>query len=319
LSKQTWKSQSEEFFLYYGQRLAGLFTFIAFTYVPLHLCRVYSTELKWMAENHFIGINVAYLLIKDVLIYGYAGYISLIYQINHPFFEKYKSNTTPWPWQTDPEGYKKQRWETFKIFFFNMTVVQAIVVSLGLYSGLLRWSYDFDDLPSYPKLLTQFAFCLLCAEFYFYWTHRLAHTPAFYWIHKQHHLKKNTVVMDGQDVSIAEFLILDGLTVFGGILILGSNCHFLIYLLFSTWQLYSNLDDHAGYEFPWMFTKTAPWMASNTWHNYHHLMNVGNYSAHTIFWDCIFGTCKSYADHIDVMEVKKVEKDKITQICAYTS
>lgn len=99
---------------------------------------------------------------------------------------------------------------------------------------------------------------------------------------------------------------------------LGSNCHVVTMFVFGIWQIISNLDDHTGYEFPWMFSKSLPWCANNTWHNYHHLYNIGNYSAHTIFWDIIFGTCKSYSDHFDVMEKKKIDKGKITQICAHT-
>jgi len=263
---------------------------------------------------------LSYLLVKDTVGYGYSAFITLIYTLNHPFFEQYKVNTDPWPWQSDPVKYKKRSRKTFKRFAINMTLNQGLFLIIALYFGVAPMSFDFDDLPSYSKLLTQFVFCFLFAEFYFYWSHRLAHHPRFYWIHKKHHKAKNTVVMDAQYVSYWEFYGIDGPTIGGGILILGltSSTHFITFFIYTTWQLLSNLDDHTGYEFPWMFTKQLPWCASNTWHNYHHLFNVGNYSAHTIFWDCIFGTCKDYSDHFDVMEKKKTDKGTITQICAHT-
>jgi len=259
------------------------------------------------------------MLIKDIIGYGYTGFITLIYTLNHPFFEQYKINTDPWPWQSDPAEYKMRSQKTFRRFAINMTLNQGICLLSGLYFNICGISFDFADLPSYPKVLTQFVFCFLFAEFYFYWAHRLAHHPYFYdMVHKKHHEGRNTVVMDAQYVSYWEFYFIDSVTIIGGIMILGSSTHFVTFFIYTTWQLFSNLDDHTGYEFPWMFTKQLPWCASNTWHNYHHLYNIGNYSAHTIFWDCIFGTCKSYADHFDLMDKKKTDKGKITQICAHT-
>jgi len=200
----------------------------------------------------------------------------------------------------------------------NYTVLQIFLLYGGLYLGLLRPSYDFINLPSFPKFVAQFFMCFFWAEFYFYWAHRLAHHPKFYWIHKKHHEARNPTILDAQWVSYWEYFCVDIPAFVGSAIILGSNLHFMTFVLFTIWQTFSNLDDHAGYEFPWMFTKSLPWMASNTFHNYHHLYNVGNFSAHTIFWDIIFGTCKNYADHIDVMEKKKTDKEKITQICART-
>jgi len=68
-----------------------------------------------------------------------------------------------------------------------------------------------------------------------------------------------------------ELLIVDGLTIFVGILLLGGNLHVVTAY---TWYFFlnlSNIDDHSGYDFPWFCTKVFPWSASNIFHNYHHL------------------------------------------------
>ena len=318
LALQTLRSQTSEFFMLYGQRLFAFLVFVSYTYLPLHFARVYSEELNWLAENHINGLLGLYFVVKDVVTYSYIAFVLLIYKLEHPFFEQHKINTEAWPWKTDPEGYnvlqKKKMWAAF----LGYTVFQLPFTFGGVYLGIIRTSFDFSDLPSYPKLLAQFFFLFFWAEFYFYWMHRLAHTPTFYWVHKKHHEAINTTVLDAQWVSNWEYFGIDIPAFVGGALILGSNCHFLTFVMFTIWQTFSNLDDHSGYEFPWMFTKSLPWCASNIWHNYHHLYNLGNYSAHTILWDIIFGTCKSYADHIDIMEKKKTDKEKITQICAHT-
>lgn len=241
-----------------------------------------------------------------------------IYYIQHPFFEQFKSNTEEWPFISDPEGYKKQMWLAFRKGIQYYTLLQVPMLFATVYGGIINASFDFSDLPSYPKLLAQFFFMFFWAEFYFYWGHRFAHHPKFYWIHKKHHEARNPTIIDAPWVSYWEYFFIDIPTLTGGLLLLGSNCHFFSYVVFSIWATISNLDDHVGYEFPWMFTKSLPFMASNTGHNYHHLYNIGNYGAHSICWDVIFGTCKDYSDHIDMMEKKKTDKSKPTQICAKT-
>jgi len=99
-----------------------------------------------------------------------------------------------------------------------------------------------------------------------------------------------------------------------GVLILGSNLHVVTYLTLMLWAQIGNLDDHFGYDFPWMFTKIFPWSTSNTFHNYHHLVNIGNYAAHMVWWDSIFGTCGHYMEHFDKQEGLKKDKNSITQI-----
>jgi len=81
------------------------------------------------------------------------------------------------------------------------------------------------------------------------------------------------------------------------------------------WQILSNIDDHSGYEFPFIPSKILPFGTSNTFHNYHHLMNIGNYAAHLLVWDSIFGTCVDFQDHFEVRE-KEINGKGMTTIKA---
>jgi len=106
LAKQTGSSQFKEFFSLYGQRLFGFVLFVAYTYLPLHLARIYSEELNYIVKNHFNGFLWMYIITVNIIVWSYIGFIYLIYTINHPFFEQYKINTSAWPWITDPVEFK---------------------------------------------------------------------------------------------------------------------------------------------------------------------------------------------------------------------
>lgn len=196
---------------------------------------------------------------------------------------------------------------------FNVLTMGPPILLLLNKTNLSSFSFDFYTLPSYSTHMIQLAFCYMLADFWFYWMHRLVHTKRFYWIHKKHHECKNTVVLASLNVHPIEFLIVDMVVIIGGPFILGNNIHFATVIAWMTWQILSNLDDHSGYELPWMFTKVIPFSATNTWHNYHHLLNIGNYAAHMVLWDSIFGTCIEYQDHFDEQEKKKGENE-ITRI-----
>jgi sterol desaturase/sphingolipid hydroxylase (fatty acid hydroxylase superfamily) len=184
-------------------------------------------------------------------------------------------------------------------------------------NGLIQWNTDFNDLPSIIVIWTQMLFCFFLADFAFYWGHRALHTKALYWVHKIHHESKNCVAMGALSVHPIELLIVDGATALIGIIALGGHIHVVTGYTWILWQVISNVDDHCGYEFPWMCTKIFPWSASNTFHNYHHLINIGNYSAHMLMWDSIFGTDIEFLDHFDGQHEKKFDEKTITKICKY--
>lgn len=99
-----------------------------------------------------------------------------------------------------------------------------------------------------------------------------------------------------------------------GSILMGGCSHEIVRFSFLAFQGWSNIDDHSGYEFPWMFTKIFPWSASNVFHNYHHLINIGNYSAHMIWWDSIFETSVEFIDHFEDMKQGKADENDITKI-----
>lgn len=66
---------------------------------------------------------------------------------------------------------------------------------------------------------------------------------------------------------------------------------------FTTWvvmRLIETKDAHSGYEFSFSMFRALPFTCGTTFHNYHHLKNIGNYATFTWLWDYIFGTSKEY-------------------------
>ena len=111
-----------------------------------------------------------------------------------------------------------------------------------------------------------------------------------------------------------ELMIVDGATFFTAIMLLQGHIHVVTAYTWMIWQLISNIDDHSGYDFPWFCTKIFPWSATNVFHNYHHLSNIGNFSAHMVWWDSIFGTDITFLDHYDDQNAAKKDHSTITKV-----
>ena len=45
------------------------------------------------------------------------------------------------------------------------------------------------------------------------------------------------------------------------------------------------VDNHSGYNFPWSPYTLLPYTVTPAYHDYHHLINIGNYCSFFRFWD----------------------------------
>jgi sterol desaturase/sphingolipid hydroxylase (fatty acid hydroxylase superfamily) len=308
-------SNAKEYSLFPGYKLIGICLFFLMTYTPLHLGRTFSKELAYCFTHHETATTLALVSIIPFLVYTSVFLImGLVYTIKHPFFEKFRSNSESWPWEKDPAGWPAERLKQLTRTYINITGLNFIVTAVFCYLDVNRWSTDFENLPSYPLLLVQVFFCYTMADFSFYWLHRLSHHPKIYWIHKHHHEALNTTVINSMSVHPLEWLFVDFALVLPGVILLDDKVHYVTLISFYLWLWFSNLDDHLGYDFPWGFTKIFPWSTSNTFHNYHHLVNIGNYAAHMVIWDSIFGTNKNFVEHFEHDEKNKKDKTGPTQI-----
>lgn len=75
---------------------------------------------------------------------------------------------------------------------------------------------------------------------------------------------------------------------------MGHRIHYYGYLSWILVRVSKATEVHCGYIFPWSpFGLFKPFVDAS-FHDYHHLYNVGNYGAFTNIWDSMFGTNTSY-------------------------
>lgn len=308
-------SQGREYFRFPGYRCLGIAIWLALTYAPLYVARTFSNELNSMfAYSDVLSELVIVSTLACIVYTSTFCVMGIIYSMKHPFFEKFKSNTQSWPWELDPEGWPAERTRQMTRTYFNILVLNGGIGSLIGYFGLNEFNTNFDDLPSYPTMMSHLVLCFLLGDLVFYCGHRLMHHPKCYWMHKKHHEADNPTVTNAMSVSPFEFIFVDYLVGFPGVMVLGAQLHYVTIVSLFLWLWYSNLDDHFGYEFPWMWTKIFPWSTTNTFHNFHHMTNEGNFAAHTMLWDSIFGTNAKFIDTFENQASLRKDNTGTTQI-----
>jgi sterol desaturase/sphingolipid hydroxylase (fatty acid hydroxylase superfamily) len=143
---------------------------------------------------------------------------------NHPFFERYKINDNPWPWQEDKENWHKLRRRSLLITALNNFIVMPIALTAIAWSK--NWEIDLsfreEDLPDSKKLIATVFFCMMCEDLAFYFCHKLLHWRVIYpYIHKIHHENITTYNFAAEHTHPLEFIFGNILPSGLGSLILG--------------------------------------------------------------------------------------------------
>ena len=189
-----------------------------------------------------------------------------IYHIEHPFFERYKINPDPWPWNSDHEEWMKLLKKSIKLVSFNFLVVfpVALVASYKIDNWEVVQLLDMKNLPDSTTLIFTIIFCMICEDFTFHISHRILHLKAIYpYIHKIHHTHIITVGIAAEYTHPIEFLLGNTLPTMMGPLILGSKMHFFTFMCWGAIRLGETIDGHCGYEFSWSPYRLIPFSASS--------------------------------------------------------
>ena len=133
---------------------------------------------------------------------------------------------------------------------------------------------------------------MVCEDFCFFNMHRAFHWPPLYKrIHKIHHQHKHPISIVAQYAHPVE-TIGNLLCMFIGPAFLQHRIHHYTMILWYCYRGAESVEGHCGYEFSWSMFRALPWSAGASYHNFHHLENVGNYSSFFTFWDTMFDTNK---------------------------
>ena len=82
-----------------------------------------------------------------------------------------------------------------------------MLVLLSLTNFKVEMSFTLEDLPDYKTLMMTIAFCMICEDLTFHFTHRFLHWKKIYpSIHKIHHTHINTVGIAAEYAHPLEFI-----------------------------------------------------------------------------------------------------------------
>lgn len=157
-----------------------------------------------------------------------------------------------------------------------LTVFRNMLISLPF--GIILWNIVpniSDFLPT--SYITRFLFCLIVMDGWFYFAHRLLHTPKFYKWHKQHHQYNIPHPLMAVYCSPFEALLCDTTSMgLPPMLLRMTGLELQVWMI---WAALHTLLIHSS-------------LSHGKEHNIHHGKNNGNYGLLSLF-DRIFGTHKT--------------------------
>jgi Delta7-sterol 5-desaturase len=195
---------------------------------------------------------------------------------------------------------------TFSIIIFSLPPL------LLLYSDSIRPHTTFyEHVEEYGTvyLIVSFPLMLLMHDTYFYWVHRIMHSPWFFKrIHLVHHKSTNPSPWAAYAFHPFEAIIESLIFVIFLFTIPMHSLHLQSFFVFS---LVYNVYGHLGFElYPKGFNKhwLGKWMNTSVSHNQHHRYFKGNYGLYFTVWDRLMGTLRP--DYDTAYEELKTRKNK---------
>lgn len=154
----------------------------------------------------------------------------------------------------------------------------------------------------------------------FYLTHRMFHTKALYFLHKQHHQFAGTIAPAAEHANPVEVVIANIIPTFYGVLLFGCK-HPLVIISWFGMRLQETYLSHSGYCFlnTWFDWIGLAHAEQAIFHDHHHTSNRGNFGS--MLLDQIFGTMDHFvaigchAGYLqrgqDQRELKKAPEDEV--------
>ena len=86
-----------------------------------------------------------------------------------------------------------------------------------------------------------------------------------------------TVAIAAENAHPFEFIIGNVCPYMLGPTLLGNKMHQVTLLIWTLARIGEAIDAHSGYEIPWSPFRLMPFNVTATYHDFHHMYNVGNY------------------------------------------
>jgi len=134
---------------------------------------------------------------------------------------------------------------------------------------------------------------LVLFDTWFYWFHRLIHTPLFYSrVHRWHHLTVTPVAWSNNSDRLADNLFLQSYWLVAHFLVPAAPAVLLAHKLYD--QI-TGVIGHSGYEHGGVWCRPPSPLVGVTHHDQHHRFFQCNYATHFTLWDRLMGTL--HPDH----------------------
>lgn len=200
----------------------------------------------------------------------------------------------------------------------NSLIVASIFASVAfliVYTDVKNFTKIYSDVNQYPVwwMPISIVIALIIHDTYFYWMHRLLHSPKIYKIvHLEHHKSVNPSPWAAYSFHFTEGF-LEILIV--PILLFLLPMHFSMAFLFSVIVLFINVYGHLGYELMPKFMRKT-WLfevlGTSVYHNLHHEKFNYNFGLYFRVWDRIMGTeFPKYTEVFDQIKSRKSQKTKV--------
>jgi len=188
-----------------------------------------------------------------------------------------------------------------EIFFSTLSIIIFSVPPLVmLYSDSIRpHTTYYENIDDYGMLYLILAFplMLLMHDTWFYWIHRMMHSPRlFKMFHLVHHRSTNPSPWAAYAFHPLEAIVESLIFVIFLFTIPIHSIHLMTFFVFS---LLYNVYGHLGFElYPKGFNKhwLGKWMNTSVSHNQHHQYFKGNYGLYFTIWDRMMGTLRTDYD-----------------------
>jgi sterol desaturase/sphingolipid hydroxylase (fatty acid hydroxylase superfamily) len=275
----------------YGFIVAVIINLLFFYYGRFIIANMIPENLENEGTFHFFFV----FIFHETIFISVNLYFALIYYLNLPFFERYKTTSEPWPWNLDKEKFKEQLKNTFKKLFINHFIILPIVILPNLIFNVSEFNLDMKNLPSFTEVCVQVALCVVFDDLFFYISHRTLHHKKLYsLIHKIHHEYKHTISISSEYAHWIEYLLGNLLASSIFPLAMGKNMHFVTYIMWVATITCEAADGHSGYDFSWSPHRILPLNIGSEYHYFHHLTFTGNYASEFYIWDMLGNTLNKY-------------------------
>ena len=241
-------------------------------------------------------------------------WMNRIYAGKYPYFEQYRTQNQPWPWEVNEKEYNALYTKLAIITAVGNGVLLPSIFYTILHFNLIEYDASLETFPTSLEFFKTHIFLMLCLDFGFYWIHRIFHTPWLYkTFHKQHHRHSVAVAIITIDNDHFDYIISVVAPFIIGPLLLG-KMHVFTALIWHVFATQHGILGHCGYNMPWYPFGVYPFGVNLDFHDYHHSNNVGNYAFFFAFWDYMCSTNKHYnktvAEKDRIERAKMIEKSK---------